>query len=178
MVNQEIILKYQGLMSFEIIGALLNRLKDETESRGIGITQYKKLLALMIEALENVFKYNENFEHESGLFPNFFPRFTIERINNDFIISSANPILNTDIDRLLKHVDHINSLDKDGLKKLFRETLMNGRFSPKGGAGLGFIEMAKISGNKIDYSFTPINEKFSYYHYTLQVTNAEMTVTT
>ncbi len=75
MPEREKILSYQGLFNFEIIGHLLNSLKDETEARGISISNYKKILSVMIEALENVFKYSEYFENDISFFPNFYPKF-------------------------------------------------------------------------------------------------------
>ena len=169
MPNSEIILAHQGLMSFEVIGTLLGRLKEETEARGIGIAQYKKILSVMIEALENIFKYNEFFEHETALFPHYYPHFKIEKKNDYFLLTTANPILNKDIEKLRNHMDKINSLDREGLRQMFRDTLTNGKFSAKGGAGLGFIEMVKISESKIDYRFDPINNNYSYYYYTILI---------
>ena len=171
MPQSETILSYQGLMSFEIIGHLLNSLKDETEARGITISHYKKILSVMIEALENVFKYNDNYESETTLFPNNYPKFSLEQTNGSFVLTTGNPILNKDIEKLSSHIETINNLDREGLRQMFRATLTNGKFSSKGGAGLGFIEMAKISGEKIDFNFSPINESFSYYQCKLQISN-------
>jgi hypothetical protein len=41
--------------------------------------------------------------------------------------------------------------------------LSNAQFSDKGGAGLGLIEMAKKTGNKLDYDFVQLDEEFSYF---------------
>lgn len=171
MPEQETILNYQGLFNFEIIGHLLNNLKDETESRNIPIAHYKKILSVMIEALENVFKYNEFFEKESSLFPLYYPKFLLEKVNGNYRLTTCNPILIKDVEKLSNHISNINRLDKEGLRQLFRSTLTNGQFSSKGGAGLGFIEMAKVSGEKIDFSFTPIDDKFSYYSCKINITN-------
>jgi hypothetical protein len=171
MPEQETILNYQGLFNFEIIGHLLNNLKDETEARSIPISHYKKILSVMIEALENVFKYNEYFEKDTSLFPLYFPKFLLEKVNGSYKLTTSNPIMIKDIEKLANHISNINSLDREGLRQLFRTTLTNGQFSSKGGAGLGFIEMAKVSGEKIDFSFTPINDKYSYYSCKIQISN-------
>jgi len=171
MQEREVILSYQGLFNFEIIGHLLNSLKDETESRGISISHYKKILSVMIEALENVFKYNEYFEKESNLFPEYYPKFQLEKHEKNYILQTSNPILNKDVENLSEHISTINNLDKEGLRQLFRNTLTNGQFSSKGGAGLGFIEMAKVSGEKIEFNFDPIDNKFSYYSCRINITN-------
>jgi len=166
-----VILSYQGLFNFEIIGHLLNSLKDETESRGISISHYKKILSVMIEALENVFKYSENFEKEKVLFPAYYPKFQLEKIEMNYLLVTGNPILNSDIEKLANHIDKINHLDREGLRQLLRNTLTNGQFSAKGGAGLGFIEMAKVTSEKINYTFDRVNDMFSYYSCKILITN-------
>lgn len=171
MPEREKILSYQGLFNFEIIGHLLNSLKDETEARGISISNYKKILSVMIEALENVFKYSEYFENDTNLFPNFYPKFELDKEDKNFILTTSNPIQNKDIEKLTEHINIINDLDREGLRQLFRSTLTNGKFSSKGGAGLGFIEMAKVSGEKINYTFDRINDTFSYYACKIFITN-------
>jgi hypothetical protein len=171
MPQNETILSYQGLMNFEIIGHLLNSLKDETEARSIPMSHYKKILSVMIEALENVFKYNEFFEQDTSLFPQNFPKFMLERDKNNFYLTTGNPILNKDVEKLSNHIDKINNLDREGLRQMFRDTLTNGKFSSKGGAGLGFIEMAKISNEKINFSFDTINSQYSYYNCKISISS-------
>ena len=169
MPERDVILNYQGIFNFEVIGHLLNSLKDVTEHRNISLAHYKKILSVMIEALENVFKYNEFFENESELFPEYYPVFNLEAIDNCYFLTTGNPILNKDICRLEEHIKRINLLDKEGLRQMFRNTLTNGQFSSKGGAGLGFIEMAKVSGEKLQISFSPINDTFSYYSFKVSI---------
>ena len=41
--------------------------------------------------------------------------------------------------------------------------LSSSEFSNKGGAGLGLIEMAKKTGNKLDYDFVHLDNDFSYF---------------
>jgi hypothetical protein len=41
--------------------------------------------------------------------------------------------------------------------------LDNNRISDKGGADLGMIDMARKSGQKLDYSFTKVNDELSFF---------------
>ncbi len=49
-------------------------------------------------------------------------------------------------------MEQINNLDKDGLKDLYKEIIKNTTISEKGGAGLGFVDMARKSGQPLEYS--------------------------
>ena len=162
--EKEIILHHQGPVRFETISDLIHDLKQVMGARGVRHTTFKKVLMVMIEALENILKYHEYFEDNSYITTNYSPKFIIEKCDDKFIISSSNPVLNKDIPQLKKRIQHINDLDREGIKELYKHTITDGRFSKKGGAGLGIIEMAKISEGKIDYKFLPIDDNYSYYN--------------
>lgn len=46
---------------------------------------------------------------------------------------------------------------------MYRQMLSTAEFSTKGGAGLGLIEMAKKTGNKLDYDFVHLDNEYSYF---------------
>ena len=52
---------------------------------------------------------------------------------------------------------------------MYKQIITNGQFSEKGGAGLGLVEMAKITDQKIEYSFSEINGKFDYFRLILRI---------
>jgi len=41
---------------------------------------------------------------------------------------------------------------------LYKQQIKEGKLSEKGGAGLGFIDIAKKSGNKIEYQFKELTD--------------------
>ena len=169
MQGNEVVIHFNGLLSFDTIGNLLNRLKDETEARGISMITYKKVLSVMIEALENIFKYNDKFEHETSLFPQYNPNVLLEKADTYFYFHCSNPIQIKDLEHLKSKIDRVNALDRDALKELYRNTLQDGQFTQKGGAGLGVIEMAKVTGEKISFEVQPVNDTFSYYTLTVPI---------
>jgi hypothetical protein len=77
-------------------------------------------------------------------------------------------VRNESIEYISAKIDQVNALDKEGLKELYKEVIKKGEISEKGGAGLGFIDMARKSGQKLEYSFEPINDEFSFF--SLQIT--------
>lgn len=161
--GREILISYSGLLKYDTIGQLIHILKEKAFVLGLKLVLYKKVLLVMIESLENILKYNEHFETDSFINEEHLPFFAIEKYPDKYIILSGNAILNDDVPELREKLSLITSLDGDGLKKLYKNTITNGQFTQKGGAGLGFIEIAKIASEKINYDFHPINEKYSYY---------------
>ena len=81
-------------------------------------------------------------------------------------------VLKKDIPHLQEKLSVINNLDKNSIRELYKATITDGKFSEKGGAGLGIIEMAKISDEKLLYTFSEIDENFSYFILKLVINGA------
>jgi hypothetical protein len=167
------VLWYKGSLTFERIGILLNDLKSRKDSFGIDPVLYKKLLTLMIEVLENVLRYSDNFNEYVVEQPEYLPEFKLNLDEEDIVMVARNPVRNKDRQRLKEKIDLINSSTGDQLKKIYRETITNGIFSEKGGAGLGFIEMAKIASRNLEFSFRPATDGFSIYELKIHVNITE-----
>jgi hypothetical protein len=67
--------------------------------------------------------------------------------------SVGNVVDDTAKNLLMERIDELNGMDAMELKKAYKQTLREGSFSDKGGAGLGLIEIARKSSDKLDYSF-------------------------
>ncbi|MBE0653811.1 MAG: hypothetical protein IH594_08430 [Bacteroidales bacterium] len=163
MLKQEIILEYTGHLTFSTTGRLLTMLKRKMSNLGIPLTVYKKILSVMIEVLENVYKYSEHYSNNPFILQNCIPSFKLLRNPSGYCLQCSNPLLNIHIPELRDKLEIVNSKTYEELRQLYHQTITNGKFSNKGGAGLGIIEMAKISGNPLNFSFKEINEEYSLY---------------
>jgi hypothetical protein len=170
-MQKETFLYYKGSVRYDIIGQLIHELKEKMFETQVKQNVYKKVLMAMIEALENVFKYHEFFDKDAEIICNYPPEMRISRFPDKFVIECSNPVRMRDISTLAERLNKILLLDKHGIKESYKKIITNGHFSPKGGAGLGIVEMAKISDEKIEYSFSPINDKFRYYTLKLVINN-------
>lgn len=157
------ILSYRGPLSFSTIDWLLSEFKLAVVEHNISFKTYKKMISVMIEALENATKYSDQ-RLCNGQFPkNYCP--TCQISSNDSIIQmeTSNPVKQEEVDSLRSRIDKVNSQDSVALKELYKSIITNGKFSSKGGAGLGFIEMAKTAGNKLEYDFEILSKEYSLY---------------
>ena len=163
-VARQIIYSYKGPIVYETIGNMISSLKKKMSEYEIKLVVYKKILLILIESMENIYKYSELFEKNSRLAGEYPPQFLLERAKGKFYITTSNALLNKDIPFLEERISYLNNLDGEGLKELYKTTITNGQFTSKGGAGLGFIEMVKTTGNRIDFSFEDINSELSYFN--------------
>jgi hypothetical protein len=91
----------------------------------------------------------------------------------EYHVTTGNVIENTKIEELTRILDHINLLDKEGLKQLYKTQMREGRLSEKGGAGLGFIDIARKTGRKLDFHFLSIDEENSFFILTSTISRTE-----
>ncbi len=168
--EHQILIDYKGVFSYDVISQLLLTLKEEMERLGEKVVTYKRILVIMIEVLENAGRYLDS--HPEVKFDSqFLPTFRLTKNKNVFYIFSGNLVKNEDQMGIQQKIEHLNHASHDDLKKLYRQIISDGKFSNEGGAGLGFIEIAKTSNHKIHYSFEKVNELYVYYNINLELTN-------
>jgi RecA/RadA recombinase len=84
-------------------------------------------------------------------------------------IITGNFMKNEEVEKLKTRLDKVNSLSKDELRQFYREILDNNQISKKGGANLGMIDMARKSGEKLEYHFTQVNDKLTFFDLRVRV---------
>lgn len=157
------IVSYEGPLSFSTIDMLLSEFKVASQEHEISFRTYKKMVSVMIEALENISKYSDQFQCRIDQKDGFCPRCYINRNTNTIELITSNPVRKKDVESLRSRIDKVNKQNREELKDLYKSTITNGEFSAKGGAGLGFIEMAKTTGNKLEYTFQELKGEYSLY---------------
>ena len=157
------VLSYRGPLSFSTIDWLLSEFKLAVQEHDISFKTYKKMISVMIEALENITKYSDQLLCNGERAPGFCPSCQISCNDSQIEIEATNPVKKGEVNPLMSRIDLVNSHDSYALKELYKSTITNGEFTPKGGAGLGFIEMAKTTGSKLEYDFENLSKEYSLY---------------
>ena len=111
----------------------------------------------VLESLQNVSRHKDSFEVAN------MSIVVYSKMEGGYSVSTGNVISTSNIPDLKNRLDEINSLNVDEIRSVYRQMLSNSKFSTKGGAGLGLIEMAKKTGNKLDYDFLKIDDEKSYF---------------
>lgn len=161
-----VILVYEGKFDQQVTKSVLLMAERNIDSLQEDPTVKRKVFNVIVECLQNIAKHGERLEDFD--LENALPVFMIGREKDHYIISSGNTLLNDQIELLTEKIERINSLDKEGLKQLYKEIMRNNDISEKGGAGLGLVDMARKSGKKLEYDFRKLDKKFSYF--SLQIT--------
>lgn len=161
MITKQLVLVYEGEFTQEITKSVLSMAERNLESVGEEEGIKRKVFNVMVECLQNICKHTDQYEKVNHVKDSAV--FIIGKEDGDYNIISGNSIHNPHIEGLEEKLKLINSLDKDGLKSLYKEIISNTELSDKGGAGLGFVDMARKSGQKLGFSFHPIDAEYSFF---------------
>ena len=93
----------------------------------------------------------------------------VTKEEDHYAITTGNLMHNERVVELKKTLEEINSKDPDELRKMYKEVLSNEQYSDKGTAGLGFIDMARKTGQKLKYDFYEMNDEFSYFSFEIKI---------
>ncbi len=158
MKNHKVILIYEGFVTHEIVKAFSSLTEANIEREEEDANTQKKVFYVLVECLQNISKHSDSSDMEFGK-----GVFIVSQAEDKYMITTGNTIDNVKIDGLQKMLDNINSLDQEGIKQLYKTQMREGSLSEKGGAGLGFISIVKKTGEKLVYSFLPIDDTKSFF---------------
>ncbi|MGD0342345.1 MAG: SiaB family protein kinase [Bacteroidales bacterium] len=157
MMQERLMFVYRGVVTNENSVPLLMLLEKEMENSEFGFVGRKRVFMFVLESLQNVTRHSDNNQH-AGM-----SLVVYSKVNGGYTVTTGNVISSSNIDDLKKRLDEINHLQTGELRSVYRQMLSNSEFSSKGGAGLGLIEMAKKTGNKLDYDFMQLDNEHSYF---------------
>ncbi len=167
MLEHHLILVYEGEFTQEITKSILAMAERNMDSSGEESSVKRKVFNVMVESLQNIVKHAD--ANGSAETTSHSAVFMIGRSEEEYVITTGNPIENQTIGVLTDKLDKVNSLDRDGLKQLYKEIIKNTEISEKGGAGLGFVDIARKSGRKLEYNFAKIDEETSFFSLTASI---------
>ncbi len=154
------LLYYKGEFGLQAIDRLIEEVDQRVDKATIGAKTKKKVLNISIEILQNIFRYLKHTNLPKNNNEGFF---VIYELDGNIKIDSGNFLKNSDVKNVSSRITKINEQLFDELTTMYRGVLDEGDISGQGGAGLGFIDIARKSGNKIKYEFTKIDEEYCFF---------------
>lgn len=170
--NENVLLMYKGAVTFDLVTSII-----ETLDRKIGNIETDKRVQKLFysAAVECVHNLYHHMDEVKGIFEEISEHdaksglITVIAKEKYYNILTGNFIPTSNTYDLKNKIDEINTTDKDGLRSLYKETLSNGEFSEKGTAGLGLIQLARKTGEKLNYKFDKVNSSYSYFTFQIKI---------
>ena len=165
MIEEEIIFSFSGMISQSLTSFMVETAKAQIEDRGEDAKLTRSMFMIAVEQLQNIMSYSKekDIQEEHKYISPGIMVIGFSSQKQKYYVSSSNEIVQGDKEKVAKKIDHINSLEKNELRKYLREKLRSAEDKHDRGAGVGFIEMAKRSSEKLEYSFEEVESKL-YFH--------------
>jgi len=157
MVKENLLFVYRGDVTERNSLPLITLLENEMKDDSFGFIGQKRLFMFVLESLQNIAKHGDHNKYRE------MSLVTYSKKDEGYTITTGNIVSSNQVNNLKNRLNEVNSLDIKEIKNLYRKILDTSEFTKKGGAGLGLIEMAIKTGNKLDFDFVPVNNDFSYF---------------
>ncbi len=166
-----IMLSFKGDITSELMTSILQIMESRLENMGEDPKIKKKVYNVLVECLQNLYHHIDEEPDIEDTIPNGNKSaiFMIGISPSGYTIMTGNYIKTDKVSSLGQRLDKINSLEPDALKALYKEVLNNDIVSEKGGGGLGMIDIARKTGQKLDYAFSEVNNEFSFFSLNIKV---------
>jgi hypothetical protein len=158
--DSDVVMIYKGDFGKDSIMPIIQIIEEKVKTDS-DITGAKGFFLILVEMLQNVSRHNINSVSKDGIF-------MITQDADGAYWTSVGNIVDEPTKVLLSgRIDGLNAMDEMELKQAYKKTLREGAFSEKGGAGLGLIEIARKSNDKLHYSFDDMGD--GRYFFTFNV---------
>ena len=155
--DNRFMLSYKGEISDDIMLPLLAMTEKKLDISGTAGKVKAKVFNVMVECLQNITRHTANITADKAAI------FMFGGCDEGYVIFSGNAIKSEKVQELKSKLLKINTMSKDELKEFYKFWINSQEFSNKGGAGLGLIDMARKTGNPLDFDFEPIDDEYYFF---------------
>ena len=163
--DSNVILYYKGNVDSDVINYVLDTVEDKLAEINEQSRLRKKVYNVLVESLQNLYhhvdKVPEDFEDQRS---EKFGILLVEKVTNGYKIITGNFVRADHVEKLEEKIRKINRSTHEEIKELYKFILNHQRISAKGGGGLGLVDIARKTGNKLDYTFKQYNDKYSFFY--------------
>ena len=168
MEQNNIMLSFKGDITSDLLTSILQIMEAKLDNFQEEPKVKKKVYNVLVECLQNLYHHMDEIAvgQEAKIRSAIF---MIGKIDGQYSIITGNYIKNENIRGLKKLLEDINILNKEELKEYYKEVLNNGEMSLKGGGGLGMIDIARKTGGKLNFDFTTVDDKYSFFSLNINI---------
>jgi hypothetical protein len=160
-VDEDAIFNYMGRVEDENVTEILHSIEKVLESRNESPKLYRKIFNILVELVQNLYHHGE-VPSDLDVTYEKFGVLILRDEGTQYRICAGNFIKIDGLRLIRDRIDQINTLSSTETQSLYRIILDNEQFSDKGGGGLGMVDIARKSGNNMEYQFFDYNPNYLF----------------
>jgi hypothetical protein len=159
------ILMYKGNVDSDVINHVLDTVEDKMVQVDEQPKLRKKVYNVLVESLQNLYHHVDSvpsdFEDQSA---EKYGLLVVKKVAGGYRIITGNFVQAENMEKLEEKIKRINRSSHEEIKELYKFILNHQRISAKGGGGLGLVDIARKTGNRLEYAFTKYNDNYSFFY--------------
>lgn len=158
------ILYYKGNIDSEVI----NRALDSVEGKLLSVHENpklrKKVYNVLVESLQNLYHHADHVpDGFDALKPERYGLVLMAKTSRGYKITTCNFVTASRVRDLEAKINKINEASAEEIKELYKDILNHQEITDKGLGGLGLIDIARKTGNKLDFKFKKYDDIHSVF---------------
>lgn len=159
--DRNVLISFSGEITFDLVKSFLDIVEGKLDAMESNIKVKRKVYNVLVECLQNLSHHVDDsavakaYERKAS--------FVLWQDDTHYHIGTGNMVISSKVSELKERIDKVNSVSKDELREIYKQILNNQQFSEKGGGGLGFVDIARKSGQRLDYDFKTVDPDHSFF---------------
>ncbi len=162
LLAKEIIIAFEGNVTHQVMKAVTSVVEEKLDDENEGEAIQRKVYHIMVECLQNINRHAEGYSTASNDYPGRGAMLVTVK-ENSYTVTTVNIVHNSQATFLKDFIEKINPLSEEELNDMYKNQLTEGNISNKGGAGLGFIDIRRKTGNNLECEFVKHDEEKSFF---------------
>jgi hypothetical protein len=162
--KDNIVLYYKGNVDSDVI----NHVLDSVEEKMVAVDEHpklrKKVYNVLVESLQNLYHHVDKVPVDYEEQVEKFGLLVVRKVTDGYRIVTGNFVQAENKEKLEEKIKRINRSTHEEIKELYKFILNHQRISAKGGGGLGLVDIARKTGNKLNYTFVSYNDNYSFFY--------------
>ena len=164
-INEVVLFEFNGAVTQKTIVSVAKAIEAILLEAEEDEVKVRTIFELIVEMMQNILSYsadsvdlgNNTFESKGAIM------ISHKSDENFYNIHSGNFILEVQKASLLENLEEVNTIPIEDLKEVYKQRRRDRKKVHDRGAGLGFLDIARKSKNKIEYRFHEADEEDRVY---------------
>ncbi|MFZ5941662.1 MAG: SiaB family protein kinase [Bacteroidota bacterium] len=157
LIDNKIMLTYKGEISQDIMLGLLELTEKKLDANHTDMSVKSKIFNVMVGCLQNIIYHSEKDSLSKS------SMFMICYVDKGYAIYSGNAVKKDKVGIFRSKLMTINNMSVQELTDFYKSWITTRELSNKNSVGLGLIDIARKTGNGLEFDFEPLNDQYSYF---------------
>jgi hypothetical protein len=162
--KDNVILYYKGNVDSDVINHVLDSVEEKMVAVNENPKLRKKVYNVLVESLQNLYHHVDKVPDDYEEQVEKYGLLVVRKVTDGYRIVTGNFVHSDNLEKLEEKIKRINRSTHEEIKELYKFILNHQRISAKGGGGLGLVDIARKTGNNLDYAFVKYNDNYSFFY--------------